>query len=141
MARIPRQRNARSIRIWPGMDKDDTSDTFPALSATSYSNPLYAGEAYGGLTIELNVTAGITGTFSLQGTFEPCPELTTDADWFTVSTPVIVSGALAYAGAAAITVLGPTASIIVIPEWWRIKYTHTSGAATIRAFARVDDIH
>lgn len=141
MARIPRPHNPRAVRIWPGMNQDDTSDTFPALSATGYSIPVCAGEAFGVANFELNVTTGITGTFTLQGSFEPCPELTTDADWFTVSSPVTVAGNLAYAGAAAITVVAPTGSVAVMPEWWRIKYTHTSGAATIRAFARVDNIH
>lgn len=140
MARTPRPHNTRCLRVWPGMDTDQTpGGGFVAISATSYTLPVYATKQLGGVTFHIDVTAGLTGTFSLQMSLVPDPELTTDADWVTITSPTVQGAALAFAGAAGSFLLAPPASQYLIPEWVRVKFTAGSGAATIRAFVRVDD--
>lgn len=84
--------------------------------------------------IQLIVTAGLTGTFSLQGSNVPFPELATDDDWVAL-TPTVVGTALAYAGAAGNSLVMTSGAT----RWIRVKYLHSSGSATIRAYASVDD--
>lgn len=134
MARIGRAHNARSIAIWPGQTEDEATGV--SLSATAYSNPVPGPLRTGHFACMLDVSAGVTGTFTVQYTLVRNPELTTDVDWVTDTTVTVIGDALALAGSAAKLIVFAGN---VLPEWWRIKYTHTSGGpSTIRAYGRVD---
>lgn len=136
MARLSRLHNPRSLPIWPGLTNSNTPGDSTPLSVTTYSIPVAAGIAFGTFTVFLDTTAGVTGTYTIQGTLVPDPELTTDVDWVTL-TPTVVGSPLALAGAAATTVATITGALY---EWNRVKYTHTSGGPSlVRAFARVDN--
>lgn len=140
MARTPRAHNTRCIRVWPGMTDDQTpGGAFVAIAATAYSLPVYATKQLGGITFHGDVTVGLTGTFSMQMSLVPDPELTTDTDWVTITAPTVQGAALAFAGAAGSFLVAPPASQYLIPEWVRMKFTAGSGSGTIRMFARVDD--
>ncbi len=139
MARIPRTHGSRSIRVWPGMDNDDTPGGGAVAfgAADVYSNPVRVGVHTGYCSFQLiwADTAAVTGTFTLQIALVADPELATDADWVTV-TPTLAGTSLTVADNAG-------NSVVSIPpnhfaEWARIKYAHTSGTGTIRAFARTD---
>jgi hypothetical protein len=100
---------------------------------------VYGPEIVGNAVFFFEVSAGLTGTFSIQGTLEPQPELTTDTDWVTVTPAAVEGAALAYAGAAGTTAVRVVDSLY---EWMRIKFTFTSGTATISSvYARVDNTH
>lgn len=71
----------------------------------------------------------------MWATCHPFPELADDTDWVQL-TPTVVGTALAYAGLAGKTLL-PMAGLPY--EWVRIKYADTSGTATVRAYATLDD--
>lgn len=140
MARTLRTHNTRCIRVWPGMDQDQTpGGAFVAIAATAYTLPVYASKQIGNVTFHFDVTAGLTGTFSLQMSLVPDPELTTDVDWVPITAPTVQGAALAFAGSAGSFLLAPPASQILLPEWVRVKFTAGSGSATVRAFCRVDD--
>lgn len=143
MATTPRTHNTRAVllRVAPlaassGGYGDTTGDTI-TLGASQNFVPIFAGEMIGAYAMHFIVGAGLTGTFSVQGSLVPDPELTTDADWVTLS-PTVLGAALAYAGAAGSTI---AYGVDQLYEWVRLKYTHTSGAATFRGFARADWSH
>lgn len=135
MATTPRQRNPRPLRIF-GTQTDRDDDVPVSLSATAYSIPLYGPKRLGEAALQLIWTAGVTGAFTVQYTLKPNPELTTDTDWVTDTGVTVVGTSLTVAGAAgnACIFLGN-----ILPEWVRIKYTHTSGGpSTVLGYARVD---
>lgn len=139
MARTPRTHNPRSVRIWPGLTQDDTPGSTVTVAATTYSIPIYGPEVTGLAVFFFEVGAGLTGTFTIQGTLEPQPELTTDTDWVTLTPTEVLGAALAYAGGAGTT---GVRVVDVMWEWMRIKYTHTSGTAQIGpVYSRVDNSH
>lgn len=141
MATLIRSHNSRShpLRVaaspaGSGGAGDTTGDS-TTLSASQNYFPLYAGDVIGAYAFHIIVGAGLTGTFSVQGSIVPDPELTTDADWVPLS-PTVLGAALAYAGAAGSTI---AYGVDQMYEWVRLKYTHTSGSAAFRGFARVDN--
>lgn len=139
MATLPRAHNPRSlpIRLVPDRNGNDTSTDTITLAASQNFFPFYAGETVGLYLFHFMVGAGLTGTFSVQGSNVPDPELTTDNDWVPLN-PTVLGAALAYAGAAGNTVAYGADQLY---EWVRLKYTHTSGSGTFRGFARVDNTH
>jgi hypothetical protein len=144
MARLPRQRNTRVVRAWPGMDQSDNPD--PSVNAvtvnsTTYSLPMYGCEAWGTWSFQLIVGVGLTATFSLQASMVPCPELTNDNDWVTIASPTVNGTALAYSGTAGNSIISPPTSVVILPEWIRIKCTFTSGSGTVALFYRGGDSH
>lgn len=143
MATLPRAHNPRSqkIGLTPTAGSQPLGDT-PGdapltLSASVNFHPFYGPENVGAYTIHFIVGVGLTGTFSVQGSLVPDPELTTDADWVPLS-PTVLGAALAYAGAAGSTIAIGADQLY---EWMRLKYTHTSGTGTFRGFSRVDLNH
>lgn len=143
MARLQRAHNSRVLRIVlvpPGgvtPPSDTPGETLTTLSASQNFYPVYAGEMVGMYSFWFDVGVGLTGTFSIQGTNVPDPELTTNADW-TPITPTVYGAALAYAGTAGNTLAWGTDQVF---EWLRLVYTHTSGTGTFRGFSRVDSNH
>lgn len=140
MARLSRVHNSRTHRIRATAPDgqsppSDTPGETITLSASTNFYPIWSGEMVGEYSFWFDVGAGLTGTFSIQGTNVPDPELTTDADW-TPLTPTVYGAALAYAGAAGNTLAWGTDIQL---EWIRLKFVVGAGSATFRGFARVDD--
>jgi len=141
MARLARSHNSRVHRLvtsppdGQSPPSDTPGETTTTLTADARFYPIWAGELVGDYSFWFDVGAGLTGTFSIQGTNVPNPELTTDADWTTLS-PTVNGAALAYAGAAGNTL---AYGFDVMVEWIRLKFTFTGGSGTFRGFARVDD--
>lgn len=134
MARLPRHKNSKAVRIaLTGAVPTDTPGETITLAATTAFHPNYAGKEIGTYTIWMDVGAGLTGTFTVQGTSVPDPELVGNADWTTL-TPTVIGGPLAVAGAAATTIATQTD---VLLTWIRLVYTHTSGSGTFRGFIDV----
>lgn len=148
MARIPRTHNSRTIPVFPNPTLSATGQPLPPdvsngnqyvlFNANLSSNPIYASELIGQFNCYLDVGTGLTGTFSLQASWVPDAEQTTNADWVTI-TPTVIGTALVYAGSAGTSVI--IAPPNVFPEWWRINLAFTSGSANGRAWSRVDNQH
>lgn len=102
MTTINRQRNTRVIRIFPTQANrdDDVGDALPGDTDTLYSNPISGPCCEGIISLMLEWTGGNTGTFTLQYTLKPYPELSDDTDWITM-TPTVVGSALAITGETA----------------------------------------
>lgn len=142
MATISRQKDPRSTRIWATgtageYNRDDVAGGPITLSATTYSLPLYAPTKGGRGSIHIAWGAGLTGSFSIQYTLNPYPELTTDADWVTDTGVTVTGSSFTVAGAAgaAIVFIGN-----ILPEWVRIKWTHSSGSGTVQGWQRMENV-
>lgn len=137
MARINRNRNPRSIHAFPGLENNDAPGATTSLTATTYSNPIYGPNETGKGSVHLAWSAGLTGNFTIQYSLAPFPEQTNDNDWVTDSSATVIGDSLTLAGSAgkAIIMFGN-----VLVEWFRIKWTHTSGAGTIEAYVRMDGV-
>lgn len=138
MARLPRSHNSRSLRVIPvtnSLVPSDTPGEISTLVASANYQPIWAGECIGAYAFWIDVGTGLTGTFSIQGTLVPDPELTTDLDWTNI-TPTVVGSPLAYTGTAGNTY---AFGVDQMWEWLRLKFAFTSGTGTVRAFCRVDD--
>lgn len=142
MSRIPRAHNPRSVKLFiPGSDtSENTPGSTATLSASFNSEPFYGSEAQGLGSLWLDIGAGLTGSFTLQGTNVPDPERATSADWMAISGPSVnVYGTgLVFAGTAGTTLVTWSGTLV---EWFRLVYAHTSGSGQYRAFARTDNSH
>lgn len=133
MARISRVHNSRSLGVLPGQTEDES--TLVAIAATLYSVPIHGPNKRGHFSSQIITTAGLTGSWQLWYSLVPHPELTTDADWVQDTTVTVIGSSLTFAGAAGNSIcFGGN----VLPEWYRWKWLHTSGAGTAQIFNRTD---
>jgi hypothetical protein len=130
-----KSRTPRSFPLFADMPVSPEADTF-TLDANAYSLPMALSQG-GNATIHLDVGAGLTGTFSVQVSNVPFPELTTDVDWVALENPTVHGDDLAVAGSAAKCAIVLTGLAF---QWARLKYADTSGSATCRAYGCLDDL-
>lgn len=130
---MPRISTPRRLSVWPGTASDNDVQITPT-TATTYSVPVRGDFSDGLLAFHLEWGAGLTGSFSIQYTLRADPDLATDTHWVSDSGVQAIGDSLTVAGAAgkAIIFVGQ-----VLPEWCRIKWTHTSGSGLIWVGARV----
>jgi hypothetical protein len=138
---MSRPHNGRALRIWHANTTQQVGDDdVPVnLSATAYSDKVYGPLRGGRFSVQLIWTAGVTGAFSLQYTLKSDPNEATDTDWVTDAAATVIGTSLTVAGGAGNAIIfGGN----VLPEWFRVKYTHTSGGpSTILALARLEGDH
>jgi hypothetical protein len=129
MARLSRLHNPRSFRLFVGTQTtNNTPGDTETLNASKAFLPFTGSVSPGQFSIFLDVGAGLTGSFLVQGTNVPDPELSNNGDWVNLNPTVL--GSLTFAGSAATVGVLATDQLW---EWIRLNYTHTSGSATFRA--------
>ncbi len=85
-----------------------------------------------GSLFSLHITnGGLTGTLTLWASNKPDPDLTDDTDW--VENTDVSFDALAGASKQMINAGNAAA------RWYRVKYVHTSGSATLDIWANFGD--
>lgn len=135
MARLPRIHTPRSFRLFISANNaNNTSGDTETLNASKRFQPFQGGDNPSQYSIFLDVGAGLTGTFTIEGTNVPDPEMTTSADWVVMAPTILPGGgSLTFAGSAAKLLVRGTDEPY---EWICLNYTHTSGSATFRSFAK-----
>lgn len=134
---MPRTSNAKRINLWPGTLTTDNDVQTTPTTATTYSIPLKGPHCDGLMAFHIEWSVGLNGSFSIQYTIHADPNLATDADWVTDTAAQVIGDSLTVAGAAGKSIIFVGN---VVPEFARIKWTHTSGSGNIWVGARVSGV-
>ena len=124
-------------RIWGDPEKSDARSGVggrETLAATGYSRPAALPKSGGryGLHLQWDATAAPNGTFTIQYSGLPSPDESTDNDWVTDTTVVVLGTSLTVAGAAGNTMI--IAGNIPPGGWVRVKWTRTSGSLDVAGY-------